>query len=358
MKSRYLLIVLFLLSPCFAFAQNAESNAKVSYLIKQIPEIQASLEEQKLEQTKTLEELGAIYMGLRSREVLQFFEDYNTIFERVEIWAPTVEDIKIDTYCKDRHSRRSFKGMLYVPVLAIKYKMKISVDEFEHKYFDSGDEKFVKGWDKLSNFTRCGTHNCSEDERSRAHVVFIYDLAPSIYVKKPKEDYKGYDEPVGIIGSEGYQTLTWQWPITEVKEMGFEFIEPSKKKESAENEKTGTKNVEIKDVAITDAAVSEETTISVETDVFMLSVYDFGAVDGDVIDYYLNGKLIQEGVKLSKTPYSVIINNKETPNAEIMFLATSAGKAGPCTILAKIEGNGKTFRMSAKKGQFMKIKLK
>lgn len=114
-----------------------------------------------------------------------------------------------------------------------------------------------------------------------------------------------------------------------------------------------------KDVEIAvEPNISEEKTIITKAENTTLYIFDYGQVDGDVVDYYLNGKLIEQNIDLTEKPYKVSINSNESPNAEIMLLAKSTGKVGACTIKVEVEGSEDTFEMGAKKNQFMKITLK
>ncbi len=111
------------------------------------------------------------------------------------------------------------------------------------------------------------------------------------------------------------------------------------------------------DIDLTNVSISEEKTIYAGAEETTLYILDYGQIDNDVIDFYLNGNLVEQDIVLSRKPYKISIDPKEYPKAEIMFLAKSTGTEGPCTINVKIKGTDKTFRMGAKKDQFMKIKL-
>ena len=118
------------------------------------------------------------------------------------------------------------------------------------------------------------------------------------------------------------------------------------------------KDIEVAVAVAVEPNISEEKTIITKTENTTLFIFDYGQVDGDIVDYYLNGELIEQNIELSEKPYKISINSKEKPNAEIMFLAKSVGMISPCTIKVKVEEAEDVFEMGARKDQFMKITLK
>ncbi len=338
----YLLLGVMAFPGCKTYERIPQNQDVLNYSLNQIPALKSSLDSQRKNQTKTLEELGALYLALCSTENLQFFEKYQDVFTRKKIWIPIKEDLKTDM-CKG-----CFKGKTYFPKLAIEYEKKISGREFYEYY--SSDSVFAKNWDKMPNFQRV--------DKATKYLIFVHDSTLSKKMKA--KDYERYEDPLGIIGFEGDgKRPTGQWSITALKKEGFKFIKEDKleKKEIwsevIKEDELGKNKIE-NDLT---AKISQEKTIFVSNDSIHLFVYDYGALDGDTIDYYLNNKLIEENIGLKKTPFKIKIAHKKGLEDEINFLAKSTGRLGPCTIKVKIK-DGKTFTMAAKKGEVMKIKLK
>jgi len=102
---------------------------------------------------------------------------------------------------------------------------------------------------------------------------------------------------------------------------------------------------------------SDEKNVYVKDTKVTIYIWDDGVVDGDIVDYYLNDRLITSGIALTKDKYELDIDLGESSSVEIKFEAKSVGKIVPCTLAASVEGSTETYKLWAIEGKSMKIKI-
>jgi len=101
--------------------------------------------------------------------------------------------------------------------------------------------------------------------------------------------------------------------------------------------------------------VVDEKRIEVSGGMATVFVWDYQSVDGDIIDVFLNGKLIKQDLVLTKERFEIDVSLISGRENEIKFVAKSEGSAKPCTIRAMIKETGEEFTLKAKEGEVMKI---
>ncbi len=100
--------------------------------------------------------------------------------------------------------------------------------------------------------------------------------------------------------------------------------------------------------------VPNQKNITIGTDTTQLAIYDFGQIDGDIIDIFINDSLAKRNLILSKKSYMLTIKK----NQEIILIVKNHGKLGDCTVFATIASTGQKFSLSGKVGEKILIKVK
>jgi hypothetical protein len=97
---------------------------------------------------------------------------------------------------------------------------------------------------------------------------------------------------------------------------------------------------------VNEGLVTGGTNVTVTTTPTLVSFWDNETIDQDIIDIYLNGRLIRSNVELFRSPLELNLPFVRGRNNTIELVAKSVGTVGPCTVAIQISNvtSGRSFQ--------------